>query len=70
MVRRVLDIVSPNGVYTVGELSRILKIGKQTVYNNLSEGTSLPKHFKVGRSVRFTGAAIIEFIEEQGGGGI
>ncbi len=58
------DIVKGR-IYTPTEFAKIMKIAEQTVYNKLSKGEKLPKHFRVGSRVRFTGAAIQEFIMEQ-----
>jgi excisionase family DNA binding protein len=52
-------------IYTPSELAEVLKVGKQTIYNKLSKGEKLPKCFRIGSRVRFTGAAIQEFIMEQ-----
>ena len=58
------DIVKGR-IYTVQELAKIMKIANQTLYNKLSKGEKLPKHFRIGNRVRFTGAAVQEFIMEQ-----
>ncbi len=52
-------------IYTVPELAKMLKIGEQTLYNKISKGEKLPKCFRIGNRVRFTGAAVQEFIMEQ-----
>ena len=58
------DIVKGR-IYTPAELAEILKISRQTIYNKLSRKEKLPKFFKIGGRVRFTGGAIQDFIIEQ-----
>ena len=59
------DDIVKGRIYTPPEFAKIMKIAEQTVYNKLSRGEKLPKHFRIGNRVRFTGAAIQEFILEQ-----
>jgi predicted DNA-binding transcriptional regulator AlpA len=52
-------------IYTPVELAAILLLATQTIYNKLSKGQDLPKHFRVGTRVRFRGEDVIKFIENQ-----
>ena len=52
-------------IYTPAELAVVLQVGKQTIYNKLSIGGNLPKHFRIGSRVRFRGSDIVKFIENQ-----
>lgn len=57
--------ISSGEIYTAKELAEILQISQQTIYNKISLGQKLPRHFRVGNRVRFQGYEVIKFIEEQ-----
>ena len=47
----------------IRELTEILKISKQTVYNRLSSGTFPINTYKVGRSLRWRLSEVMIYIE-------
>ena len=51
--------------YTVPETANILRIAEQTLRAKLSKGDKLPRCFRVGTRVLFTGEAIEKFISDQ-----
>lgn len=52
-------------IYTVVETANILRIAEQTLRTKLSKGDKLPRCFRVGTRVLFTGEEIQRFISHQ-----
>lgn len=50
--------------FTPQTLAEYLDISKQTIYNRLATGNSLPVHTKVGRLVRFSPSDVEAWLQD------
>lgn len=53
--------VDPNKIYTLDEICKIVRIGRQTIDKEMKCG-KLPT-YRVGRQYRVTGEQVIEYID-------
>ena len=53
--------IQPDDLFNVPEVTELLGVGRNTIYNALSNGSL--KSFKIGNLRRIRGSAILEMIE-------
>ena len=55
-------------VLSVEQVARLLRISKTTLYALLREEPARLRHFTIGKIIRITPQALIEFVNEGGAG--